>query len=99
MTGYAISHLGREISTEQYISGIYHHDRCGRRLKLFVYCGEVRRVCAEGQRAPRATMRTQAHAHSCSEHAAKANAQIGLRLLSRIALIARASEPAHTSRA
>lgn len=31
----------RELSTKEYVSGIHHHDRCGRRLKCFVFASNV----------------------------------------------------------
>lgn len=41
LTGYEIVHLGPRLTPEQYGSGLWHHDRCGRRLKLFVYIDDV----------------------------------------------------------
>ena len=32
---------GRNLTSREYISGLWHHDRCGRRLKCFVYLGPV----------------------------------------------------------
>lgn len=32
---------GRNLTIKEYISGLWHHDRCGRRLKCFVYLGPV----------------------------------------------------------
>ena len=41
LTGYEIVHLGPRLTPEQYQSGLWHHDRCGRRLKLFIYTDSV----------------------------------------------------------
>ena len=36
--GYTVLRLfGRDLSEHEYLSGNWHHDRCGRRLKCFVY--------------------------------------------------------------
>ena len=44
LTGYAMLHLGRWVNKDlHYPSGQWHHDRCGRRLKLFVYLDSVDR--------------------------------------------------------
>lgn len=32
---------GRNITAGEYVSGLWHHDRCGRRLKCFVFLGPV----------------------------------------------------------
>eukprot|EP00403_Amphidinium_massartii_P025698 CAMPEP_0178391554 /NCGR_PEP_ID=MMETSP0689_2-20121128/11225_1 /TAXON_ID=160604 /ORGANISM="Amphidinium massartii, Strain CS-259" /LENGTH=462 /DNA_ID=CAMNT_0020012105 /DNA_START=68 /DNA_END=1456 /DNA_ORIENTATION=+ len=42
MSGYKIHHLGQQVSADQYISGHWHNDGCGSRLKLFVYLDDVR---------------------------------------------------------
>ena len=39
--GYLLSHLGDTVVPDHYPSGRYHHDRCGRMLKLFVYLDDV----------------------------------------------------------
>lgn len=42
LTGYAMLHLGPQVSKDDdYPSGQWHHDRCGRRLKLFIYLDDV----------------------------------------------------------
>lgn len=37
VTGYSMLRLSPSVSVNEYPSGQWHHDRCGRRLKLFVY--------------------------------------------------------------
>jgi hypothetical protein len=32
---------GRNMTAQEYLSGMWHHDRCGRRLKCFVFLGPV----------------------------------------------------------
>merc|ERR1712194_163329 len=39
--GYLILHLKGHANTDDYVSGQWHHDRCGRRLKLFIYLHDV----------------------------------------------------------
>ena len=41
VTGYAMLRLSERLTISDYVSGMYHHDRCGRRLKLFVYMDKV----------------------------------------------------------
>lgn len=41
LSGYMVLRLGSRVSTKAYRSGEWHHDRCGRRLKLFVYLDAV----------------------------------------------------------
>ena len=41
ITAYAIVHLGQNVTRSNYFSGLWHHDRCGRRLKLFVFLDDV----------------------------------------------------------
>ena len=43
ITGYTILHLGARVDYDHYPSGQWHHDRNGRKLKLFVYL-DVRRM-------------------------------------------------------
>lgn len=44
LTGYEVLRLTDGLATEsQYISGYWHHDRCGRRLKAFVFLHDVGR--------------------------------------------------------
>jgi hypothetical protein len=43
--GYATFQLSPNATVEDYISGQWHHDRCGRRLRLFVFTHDV--VAAE----------------------------------------------------
>ena len=42
LEGYAVLYLGARLTVRQYASGQWHHDRCGRRLKAFVYLDNVR---------------------------------------------------------
>jgi hypothetical protein len=39
--GASALYIGADIETAQYGPGQWHHDRCGRRLKLFVYLSDV----------------------------------------------------------
>ena len=41
LTGYMTLRLGKKVNTSIYRSGEWHHDRCGRRLKLFIYLDSV----------------------------------------------------------
>lgn len=41
LSGYSILHLGNQVTERDYPSGQWHHDRCGRRLKMFIYLDEV----------------------------------------------------------
>lgn len=41
VTGYAVLHLGHHVDTDSYASGNWHHDRCGRRCKMFIYLDDV----------------------------------------------------------
>lgn len=41
-SGYTVLRLpGRNLSVSEYLSGVWHHDRCGRRVKCFVYLKNV----------------------------------------------------------
>jgi len=39
--GSVVLHLTDRVSIENYVSGQWHHDRCGRRLKLFIFLHDV----------------------------------------------------------
>ena len=43
MQGHSIilSLAGRDLNVSEYISGQWHHDRCGRRLKAFIFLNDV----------------------------------------------------------
>lgn len=39
--GHVLLHIGEDIHPSSYVSAHWHHDRCGRRLKLFVFLHDV----------------------------------------------------------
>jgi hypothetical protein len=39
--GHAVLRLSSGISRNSYLSSQWHHDRCGRRLKLFIFLHDV----------------------------------------------------------
>merc|ERR1712039_39703 len=41
VTGYKILRLNSAVTVKQYVSGLWHHDGCGSRLKLFVFLQDV----------------------------------------------------------
>jgi hypothetical protein len=41
IAGYKVVRLGSKVTTKEYISGIWHHDSCGSRIKLFVFLEDV----------------------------------------------------------
>jgi hypothetical protein len=41
LEGYVALRLENTLTLENYVSGIWHHDRCGRRLKAFVFMHDI----------------------------------------------------------
>ena len=41
--GHVVLELSNGTSIKDYLSGYWHHDRCGRRLKLFIFLHDVKR--------------------------------------------------------
>ncbi|KAJ1456738.1 hypothetical protein M885DRAFT_616094 [Pelagophyceae sp. CCMP2097] len=60
LAGYAALRLTAELAdVADYVSGIWHHDRCGRRLKAFLYLDDVQDAAAERPtQVARASQRT-----------------------------------------
>merc|ERR1712087_477105 len=41
LKGYKLFRIGRELTSSKYFSGLWHHDSCSRRLKLFIFLQDV----------------------------------------------------------
>jgi len=39
--GHVLLHLSEKVTKESYVSALWHHDRCGRRIKVFVFLHDV----------------------------------------------------------
>ena len=39
--GHVLLHIGEDTHPSSYVSALWHHDRCGRRLKLFIFLHDV----------------------------------------------------------
>ena len=39
--GHVLLHVSQRVTTQNYISSLWHHDRCGRRIKLFIFLHDV----------------------------------------------------------
>jgi hypothetical protein len=64
LSGYESLRLTDGLATEsQYISGYWHHDRCGHRLKAFIFLHDVHRVGGRPTEVARGSQNTLFHSY------------------------------------